>query len=98
MSIKFVVKAVKWFDKINGNTYHTTRITRVRDKKVIASKFTYGYGEQYKQTAIEELIKNKWINTAYARREFIYERENGYPILWDCNYGLKRECINNSKI
>lgn len=42
--IKFVCNAVRWFDKINGNTYHSVRITRIKDGKVIADQFQYGYG------------------------------------------------------
>ena len=29
--IKFVCYAVRWFDRINGNTYHSVRVERVKD-------------------------------------------------------------------
>lgn len=47
--IKFVCNAVKWFDKVNGNTYHSVRVTRCSDGAVIAGvhpPYEQGYGEQ----------------------------------------------------
>ena len=56
---KYIIHGYRWFDKINGNTYHTVTIDRVRDhKRIYESEFiVYGYDEQYKQTAYDELIK-----------------------------------------
>jgi hypothetical protein len=94
--IKFVVNAVKWFDKVNGNTYHSVRITRCKDNKTIVGGFTYGYGDHYQQTAMETMIENKWIPSKYNKSNYyLYERENKYPILWNVSEGLKRDCISN---
>jgi len=49
--IKYVAHAARWFDGVNGNTYHSVNITRVRDSRVIFCGFQYGYGDQYRQTA-----------------------------------------------
>jgi hypothetical protein len=57
MRIKFNCDAVKWFDKVNGNTYHSVSITRNEDGAVIKGQFQYGYGDHYRQTAIEEMLK-----------------------------------------
>lgn len=96
-TIKFIANAVLWFDKINGNTYHSVRITRVQDGKIIYCPFEYGYGEQFKYTAFRAMIKNRWINPKYNDKPYMYERENNYPIYWDENQGTKKECINNGK-
>ena len=56
--IKYIVEASLWFDKLNGNTYHAVNITSIETNKLIfSSGFTYGYGEQYRHTAIDGLIK-----------------------------------------
>ena len=52
-AIKFTVNAVRWFDKVNGNTYHSVRITRHKDGMTITAPFQYGYGDHYRQTALK---------------------------------------------
>jgi hypothetical protein len=93
--IKYIAHAVRWFDRINGNTYHSVRITRVRDGKIIACPFTYGYGDHYRQSALEAMAKAKWIPKLYRDLQYLYERENNYPIQWNVTEGLKRDCIAN---
>jgi hypothetical protein len=96
--IKFICNAVKWFDKINGNTYHSVRITRTDDGKTIVGQFQYGYGDHYRQTAIEEMLKAGWIHRKYRPNPWLFERENNYPIYWSVTEGLKRDCIANGQI
>jgi len=94
--IKFTAKAVKWFDRTNGNTYHSVRITRCRDGSVICCPLAYGYGSQYRQTALCAMSEAKWLPVKYrGDGAFRYEMENNYPITWDCTTGLKRDCIAN---
>jgi len=95
-TIKFICIAIKWFDKVNGNTYHSVRITRCKDNKVIVGQIQYGYGSQYQQTSLEIMLKNGWLPKKYNRENlYLYERENNYPIFWDCRNDLKRECVAN---
>lgn len=105
--IKFICSAVKWFDKVNGNTYHSVRITRTSDGKVIAAPFQYGYGDCYRQTALALMNENKWLPPRYSRKDkegrppaylYAYERENDYPIMWNVRRGLKRECVANGEL
>ena len=96
--ILFICNAVKWFDRVNGNTYHSVCITRCNDGKVIKGEFQYGYGEHYRQTALEVMNKNGWIPNKYKGNLYLYERENNYPIVWNVSEGLKRECVANGKI
>lgn len=91
--ITYVVNVVKWFDRVNGNTYHSCRITRQRDGKAIACPFTYGYDSAYKQTAFNAMKKAGWIRSD----GYDYERKHNYPILWNVLDGLKRDCIANGK-
>jgi hypothetical protein len=98
MKIQYVAKAVRWFDKANGNTYHSVRITRTEDKAVIVHPMTYGYGDSYKQTALEVMFKAGWIPNNYAKYVYAFERENEYPIEWIVTDGLKRDCIANGTL
>lgn len=59
--IKFIAEGMKWFDKINGNTYHSVRVIRASDGKAIACQFQYGYGNHYRQTALIAMQKAGWI-------------------------------------
>ena len=106
--IKFVCKAVKWFDKVNGNTYHSVRVTRCNDGAVCVGQFQYGYGEQYRYTALELMLDNGWLGKKGIGRivgnkvkEYTsenlwsFERDNKYPILWEESKGLKRDCVSN---
>lgn len=94
--IEFVCNTVKWFDKLNGNSYHSVRVTRCKDGQTIVGGFTYGFGDYYRQTAIEQMIKNKWLPSKYNKDNYyLYERENNYPILWNVANGLKKDCISN---
>ena len=93
MKIKYIANAVKWFDRVNGNTYHSVNITRVRDGKTIYSPYQYGYGEHYRQTALMAMKEAGWINGEIYK----FERENEYPIYWTVSHGTKKECIDNGK-
>lgn len=106
---KYTCNAVKWFDKINGNTYHSVRVIRHKDGAVIVGQFQYGYGDHYRQTALEEMLRSKWLPVKYRhihrhmdtnvqKSIYDYERENNYPILWNVSDGLKRDCIANGTL
>jgi hypothetical protein len=107
MKKKFTVNACRWFDKVNGNTYHSVRITRHSDGKVIAHKWTYGYDDHYRQTALETMFVNDWLPGKYTKdsiidqyheRLFMYERQNNYPIIWNVSDGLKRDMVANGEL
>ena len=54
-NINVLVK--KWFDKINGNTYHS--VTFKLKGKVYFSGLTYGYERMYEQT-FKEMFKKEY--------------------------------------
>ena len=100
--IKFLAHAVRWLDRVSGNTYHSVRITRCKDGAILACPFQGGYGECYKQTALEAMAGQKWLPVKYRGNRangsslaFSYEMENNYPIEWNVTDGRKRECIVN---
>ena len=98
-TIKFTAHAARWFDRQNGNTYHSVRVTRCRDGVTIACPMQYGYGDCYRQTALVAMSKARWLPVKYRNgNECQYERENNYPIHWDVSDGLKRDCIANGTI
>ena len=99
MKIEYVCNAVKWWDKVNGNTYHSVRVTRCKDDAVVVGQFQYGYGDHYRQTALEEMDKAGWLPTKYSgeKNRWNFERENGYPIYWSIRNGLKREAVANGQ-
>lgn len=96
MEKKYIANGVRWFDKANGNTYHSVRITRVKDNKTIYCPFQYGYDDMYRQTALKAMLKAGWLPKKYNDSNlYSYERENNYTIYWTVSDGLKRDCIAN---
>ena len=97
--IKFVVNAARWFDRVNGNTYHSVNITDTDTGAKLYGAMAYGYGDSYKQTALELMAGAKWLPEKYQDKARIYafERENDYPISWHVTDGKKRDCIANGK-
>ena len=83
MAIKnnhWVVFATRWFDKRNGNTYHTVRL--YKNSSLFTSKhFTYGYGSHYEQTAMELLLEN---NETESKSLYEFVQENDGNVLIIC--------------
>jgi len=52
----FLVK--KWFDKANGNTYHSVEYHDFNTGKTITSGIVYGYEDHYKQTAYAMMVEH----------------------------------------
>jgi len=104
--VKFIARACRWFDKVNGNTYHSVKITRCSDGAVIACPWQYGYGEAYQSTALLAMSRKKWLPKEYHEVSkpgeistlYRYERENNYPIEWEVSDGLKRDMIVNGEV
>jgi hypothetical protein len=95
--IKFIVNGKEWLDRVNGNSYFSVRITRVKDSKILHIPFQYGYGNHYIYVSLEEMIKAGWIPKKYKRRVFAYERENNYPIHAAITKASKRDVVNWGK-
>jgi len=52
--MKYTVEAKEWFDRVNGNSYFSMRISR--DNQLIqVFSMGYGYGDMYQQVASQYL-------------------------------------------
>jgi len=49
----------EWFDKINGNSYHSAQVT-INNDAVLYVPLTYGYDDHYLQSALK-LLKAEYI-------------------------------------
>ena len=56
MNNKINVFVKKWFDNVNGNTYHNVNFNY--NNKNYNSGLTYGYGSQYKVTLRDMIEKH----------------------------------------
>ena len=54
------IYGLKWFQKSYGNTYHRVKVI-VNDQEIATSPITYGYGDQYVETAVQLLKKNGYL-------------------------------------
>jgi hypothetical protein len=79
------VSARKWFDKVNGNTYHSVAVT-LPDGTVRTVGQTYGYGTQYEETAIRLVTPDgsypKHPN-GNPKPAWKWYEENGYQVIYD---------------
>lgn len=64
----------RWFERTNGNTYHSAEIY-VNNNFVHKIDFTYGYGNQFEWNAMEWLKKNGYLKE-YKGNPSTYCREN----------------------
>lgn len=62
MKIKTIdIIGKEWFDKVNGNSYFSARITvnfGMKNEKTFAVPFQYGYNDQYQYMAMKSLVVN----------------------------------------
>ncbi len=65
------VSARRWFQKSYGNTYHKVKVY-VNDELIGTSPITYGYGEQYLQTASKILIDKGYFPRALKNAGSLY--------------------------
>jgi hypothetical protein len=83
-SPQYLIEGYRWFDKINGNTYHTVVITDLKTGEVIhrSPHVVYGYGQQWQHTAYDELKKKGLVkeedrtNHELNRKRFIYSEHD----------------------
>lgn len=81
--MRYFITGKKWFQKTYGNTYHTISIVDQNGLPLYESKNkVYGYGDHYKQTALEILLELGLIPEKYKDNLHLFERENNYPITW----------------
>ena len=90
--IKYVIHSKKWHDKVNGNTYHSSRVLDTKRQLQLAVEFQYGYGDHFITTAQKELIKQGWIKENFNSLDY----QNIHIVVQDnCK---KRDVINWGKV
>lgn len=57
----------RWFDKINGNTYHSV-VVLLDSVEEVRVPFAYGYDDSYLQTAMSELVKKDLPNVVHYKQ------------------------------
>ena len=93
-------EAKEWFDKINGNSYFSAKITineGMKSQKVIKVPFQYGYGDHYNDMCFEELQKLNIIEKQENhKRYWRYYKENNIKFTcYKIENCLKREVKKN---
>jgi hypothetical protein len=81
----------RWFDRVNGNTYHTAEV-EVNGEYVGKSRMTYGYGDYYLETAKEILLEKYNFPKGMTERSSLWQlREYGVILNKSVIDGLKRD-------
>lgn len=99
MKIKTIdIQAKEWFDKVNGNSYHSAVVTLnygLKDAKTVKVPFTYGYGEHYMESA-REAIKNTGTIKDIAEGEMLWSYCDRKKIILRAN--IQRNCLKRDVI
>jgi hypothetical protein len=86
-----LIEGRRWFDKVNGNTYHSARIW-INGRVVGQLGLTYGYENQYITTSLDWLIKNEFLPAECAGWPlYRITREFGITVYAVVADGLKRD-------
>jgi hypothetical protein len=73
------VHAKEWFDRVNGNSYFSARVTinyAMPDEETLYIPFQYGYGDHYRDIAMKYLQNAGHIEASYMSRLWRYCDEN----------------------
>lgn len=92
----------RWYDKINGNTYHTVKISifnvETRQEMILKTEnLVCGYDDHYLQTSCKLLKEANIINKELSEASTwkIFEAlEATYKINYTITDGLKRDALN----
>lgn len=75
-----VIHGRRWFDRKNGNTYHTVEVF-VNGVNIGKSIIRYGYGEQYIDSALEILqLHDLWPQTGEYLSSGISKDRNDFTV------------------
>lgn len=64
---RFIVLGCKWFDRVNGNTYHNAKILDTKTNNIYYVGYSYGYGSAYYYDALAYIKDNFKLNDEKAR-------------------------------
>ena len=87
-----VFEGRRWFDKVNGNTYHSRKVTVTYSddsKDVLINNFSYGYGNDWFHQSLDDLVKAGIFESKSDANDWLYNNRNKwYETVSD---GLKRD-------
>ena len=79
MTIKYIATTKEWIDKVNGNSYFSTRIEDIKKDVMYILPFQYGYGTQSEYIASQLLRKIDpivvWGNIKHIKIDRCLKRE-----------------------
>jgi len=88
----------RWFDKVNGNTYHTAEL-QVNGNFVAKSGMQYGYGDNYVETGKELLLQNYKLPIGFNEKSPLYQLKDKKITFRSFAYdGLKRDLAKGGGI
>jgi len=89
------IEGRRWFDRVNGNTYHSARVY-VDGELTLAVPFQYGYGDQYMWTAWSALVEKRGLDveryhSGGMESPWRWGERHGVKVSYDAADVLKRE-------
>lgn len=88
------IKALSWFDKINGNTYFSALVIinfGTSTERTFKIPYQYGYGETYLYEANNILRENNIIDNSIITSLWKYCKENDIILRHSINSAKKKE-------
>ena len=73
------VSGRRWFEKLNGNTYHSVDVY-VNGDHIGREDFAYGYGSQYTQTAMQ-ILKDNFFLPIEATEPLWWLKKGGFKVI-----------------
>jgi len=90
------IQAKEWFNKVNGNSYHSSVVTidfGMPTEQTILVPFQYGYGSMYEQTAKKALATH--FNQHKDDFQFCKLREKGVIIRSNIQHKCKKREVKS---
>lgn len=95
MKIKTIdVTALEWFDRINGNSYFSARVTLnygMKTEKTVYLPFQYGYGDHYQDCAARALSDQGLIEIDDRTALWAWCKDHGAIYRYSKTDALKRD-------
>jgi hypothetical protein len=88
------VNARRWFDKVNGNTYHSVAVS-FPDGTTKTTPFDYGYGSHYEYTALKLVAGDvPRYENGNPIPPWRWYQDNGYLVTYDVVAVAKRKDLH----
>ena len=94
------VTAKEWFDKANGNSYFSAKVTidgPLGYSKTLTVPFQYGYGTQYEVESFRAIQEYLGFETTHCAPLWRFCEENGIELQTSKHSDLKKWCVAYGK-